>query len=94
MHWRKGGGVYFSDALDTDCMVPGNVSNMGVLSIPQFKDNKSMGIFYISLSPDLVVLASALIYTRFGPAEKFLNLYLLPSNRNSLQVDLTCYLLD
>ena len=51
------------DALETACMVPVNVSNMVVLSMPQFKDDNSVGIFSISLSLALILLASALAYT-------------------------------
>ena len=53
----------FLDTLETDCMVPRNVSNLGVLSITQFKDNNYVGVFSISLSLALIVLASALVYT-------------------------------
>ena len=51
------------DALDTAWMVPVNVSNMVVLSIPQFKDDNSVGFFSISLSLAIILLASGLIYT-------------------------------
>ena len=51
------------DALETACMVPGNVLNLGELSIPQFKDNNTVGVLSISLSLALIVLASYLIYT-------------------------------
>ena len=43
-------------------MVIVNVSNMVVLSIPQFKDENSVGVFYIYLYLALIVLASDLIY--------------------------------
>ena len=56
-------GFNFLDALETACMVPVNVSNLGDLSIPQFKDNNYVGILSISLYLALIVLASALIYT-------------------------------
>ena len=42
-------------------MVPVNVSNMVVLSTPQFKDDNYVGVFYISLSLALIVPAYALI---------------------------------
>ena len=49
--------------LETACMVTDNVNNLGVLSIPQFKDDNSVGLFSVSLSLALIVLASALVYT-------------------------------
>ena len=44
-------------------MVPGNVSNMAVLSIHQFKDDNSVGVFSIYLYLALIFLAFALAYT-------------------------------
>ena len=44
-------------------MVPVNVSNLGFLSITYFKDDSYVGVFYVSLSLDLIFLDSALIYT-------------------------------
>ena len=53
----------FLEALETACMLLGNVSNLGTLSIPWFKDDNSVGIFSISLSLALIFLAFDLIYT-------------------------------
>ena len=57
MEFLGGGG------LETDCMVPVNVSNLSVISIPQFKDDNSVVVHSISFSLALIVLASALVYT-------------------------------
>ena len=54
------------DALETACMVPGYVLNLGELYIPQFKYNNSVGVISIYLSLALIVLDSYLIYTHLS----------------------------
>ena len=63
--WTGGKEVEFNflDKLETGWMLSGNLSNMVVLFITQFKDNNSVGVFSISLSLELIVLSSDLIYT-------------------------------
>ena len=53
----------FLEALETACMILVNLSNLFALSIPWFKDEKSVGGVSISLSLALIFLAFDLIHT-------------------------------